>query len=144
LGLVIAAILATTVVSACSGAATPAAAVTVSGAWVRATASAAEPSAAYFTITNASAASDTLTAATSPAAGMAQVMQATTSGGMTGMAPMDGLPVAAGSSVTLAPGGLHLMLMDLTGPLTAGSSVELDLMFAHAGHITVQAEVRAN
>jgi copper(I)-binding protein len=44
--------------------------------------------------------------------------------------------------VTLEPGGYHLMFMNLTGTLQAGSTVQIELTFEKAGTITVAAEVR--
>ena len=44
-----------------------------------------------------------------------------------------GIPLPAGETVTLAPGGLHLMLMGLPRALEAGGSHEVALTFAHAG-----------
>ena len=44
--------------------------------------------------------------------------------------------------VELAPGGLHLMLMDLTRPLEVGQTVTMELHFRRAGRLTVVAQVR--
>jgi hypothetical protein len=44
--------------------------------------------------------------------------------------------------VTLQPGGHHLMIMGLSRPLTAGGTLELDLVFEKAGKVAVMAEVR--
>jgi copper(I)-binding protein len=52
------------------------------------------------------------------------------------------LEVPAGGTVTLAPGGYHLMIMGLTKTLEVGGKLELDLVFEHAGKVVVQAEVR--
>ena len=49
----------------------------------------------------------------------------------------------AGGSVTLAPGGLHLMLMDLKGPLKQGTRVPVTLVFEKAGKIDVELSVEA-
>lgn len=47
----------------------------------------------------------------------------------------DGLAVPANGSVVLAPGGLHLMLVQLKQPLRAGESVPLTLVFEGAGTV---------
>lgn len=133
------------VLSGCAGAATPAAAPSVTNAWVRLpVAAGASETAAYFTITGSSAA-DALTGV-STAIGSAALHQTTTAtdmSGMTGMSPVDRIEVPAGTAVRLEPGGYHVMITGLKSPLTAGQKVQLTLTFEHAGTITVEAEVRA-
>ncbi|MCX8135061.1 MAG: copper chaperone PCu(A)C, partial [Roseococcus sp.] len=46
-------------------------------------------------------------------------------------------------SVSLQPGGLHLMLIGLTQPLVAGQSVPVTLRFERAGEVTIQLAVQA-
>ena len=53
-----------------------------------------------------------------------------------------GLLIAAGDSVTLAPGSLHIMLMDLTKDLPAGSQHEITLVFEKAGQVTLTATTK--
>jgi copper(I)-binding protein len=53
------------------------------------------------------------------------------------------IPVPAGETVTLEPGGLHMMLIDLASPLTAGDTFELTLEFASGAKVTTTVEVRA-
>ena len=48
-----------------------------------------------------------------------------------------------GGSVRLAPGGSHVMLGGLTSALAAGTTIELQLLFEHAGTITIPATIRA-
>jgi copper(I)-binding protein len=47
-----------------------------------------------------------------------------------------GIPVPAGETVALVPGGLHLMFMGLTAPMTAGDAHEVTLTFQEAGELT--------
>lgn len=54
----------------------------------------------------------------------------------------DGIELPAGKTVALEPGGLHIMLVGLTGSLEAGDVFDLDLEFEQAGSITVEVEVR--
>ena len=135
-----AAVVATVVaIGACSGAsATP----TIGQAWAR-SAPAGGNSAAYLTITAASGQADALLSASSPAADMVQLHEASTdTSGMTGMHPVDRLDIPAGGSVALEPGGYHLMIMGLKSELTVGGTIEVDLVFEHAGKVVVQAEIR--
>ena len=126
-------------VTACSSAAaTP----TVAEAWAR-PAPGGGNTAAYLTITAAAGQADALLSASSPAADMVQVHEVSTdASGMTGMHPIDRLDIPAGSSVTLKPGGYHLMVMGVKRELTVGGSIELALVFEHAGKVVVQAEIR--
>jgi copper(I)-binding protein len=61
---------------------------------------------------------------------------------MSGMTDMDTLPLPAGTKITLAPQGMHVMLMDLKHPLVAGQNVEVDLTFAKSPGIQVKAPVQ--
>jgi copper(I)-binding protein len=62
--------------------------------------------------------------------------------GMMGMREVEEIPVPAGETVALEPGGYHVMLIDLAAPLEVGTTFELTLEFAKAGTIVVEAEVR--
>jgi copper(I)-binding protein len=59
----------------------------------------------------------------------------------------DRLPLPAGKSVDLTPGGYHMMLFDLKGPLNAGDVVPLTLTIEdNAGRkstVEVKAAVKA-
>lgn len=118
--------------------------VAIKDAWVRA-AQSGGTTAAYMTITNGSGADDTLVSVSTPAAMSASIHETSTdASGMTGMHPVEGIKVPAGGTVTLEPGGYHVMLMGLTGDLAAGQVVRLTLTFKTSGTIEVSAEVRAS
>ncbi|MEZ5406983.1 MAG: copper chaperone PCu(A)C [Acidimicrobiales bacterium] len=53
-----------------------------------------------------------------------------------------GLEIPAGETVELAPGGYHVMLMELAEPLKEGATFDLTLTFENAGEKTVNVEVR--
>ena len=59
------------------------------------------------------------------------------------MRPVRDIPLPAGQTVRLRPGGLHLMLIGLTEPLQQGRAVPLTLRFAEAGEVTVQLDIQA-
>ncbi|HEX7094444.1 MAG TPA: copper chaperone PCu(A)C [Acidimicrobiales bacterium] len=63
------------------------------------------------------------------------------SGAMT-MREVQAIEVPAGAEVVLAPGGYHVMLMELVEPLEVGDQVELTLTFEQAGQLTLTADVR--
>ena len=56
---------------------------------------------------------------------------------------VDGLPIPAGETVTLMPGGYHVMLMDLKRPLKQGETVTVTLRFEKAGAVTLPLAVLA-
>jgi len=129
---------AATLLAACSGPGAP----QIAGAWARPGAASAE-SAAYLTITVPSGQADALLSASSPAASMVQLHEVSTDAqGMTGMHHIDRLDIPAGETVRLEPGGYHLMLMGLTAELAVGGTIELMLVFEHAGKVVVEAEIR--
>ena len=57
------------------------------------------------------------------------------------MQKVDKISLPAGETVTLKPGGYHVMLLDLVAPLDTGSTIQVTLTFATAGQITVDVPV---
>lgn len=115
----------------------------VEGAWARATAPGASVGAAYLTIVNAGAQDDTLLSVASAAAGRVEVHATELDGEVARMRKLGSLPVAAGERVVLAPGGVHVMLMELGAPLRQGEKLELLLRFEQAGEVRVEADILA-
>jgi putative membrane protein len=62
-----------------------------------------------------------------PGAGRAELHQTTLEGGMMRMRPVDEVALGPGEERILAPGGLHVMLLELAAPLAVGDSVEVRL-----------------
>jgi copper(I)-binding protein len=62
--------------------------------------------------------------------------------GMMEMRPVDRVEVPAGETVTLEPGGYHIMLLELAAPLEAGTTLEVTLTFEEGGEQVVTADVR--
>jgi copper(I)-binding protein len=50
--------------------------------------------------------------------------------------------IAAGNALTLAPGGLHIMLTDLSSDLVPGDAIDLRLHFKSGAVVPVHATVR--
>lgn len=108
--------------------------------WARATAPRQIVAGAYITLT--SRADDRLVGVSSPVAGHAEVHEMTMDGGVMRMRELaDGLALPAGRTVTLAPGGSHLMLTDLHEPLREGQTIHLQLRFLHAPPLEVDVPV---
>ncbi|MDB5808876.1 MAG: hypothetical protein JWN94_998 [Betaproteobacteria bacterium] len=100
--------------------------VTVSDAWVRATAPGQTVGGAYFKIQSAQTAY--LVGASSTAAKVVEVHQMSLENNVMKMRPLPRLELPAGSAVELKPGGYHLMMMGITRPLVKGDKVDLKLI----------------
>ncbi len=111
--------------------------------WSRASIMKARPSVAYLTIVNRGQRLDRLLAASSPIAGKVIIHESTMSNGIMSMRHRNSLTIHSGKSVVLKPGGLHLMLSQLTKPLREGDRFELKLRFQRAGTITICVPVLA-
>ena len=95
------------------------------------------------TITNRGRQADALIAASTPAAARVEIHHTTLVDGMARMRPLAEIPIPAGATVKIEPGGMHLMLVDLGAPLVAGKPVPLTLVFRVAGRVTVDLAVEA-
>jgi periplasmic copper chaperone A len=115
--------------------------ISVAKIWARATPPGAPTGAIYFTVTNTGTDADTLVSAATPAAKEAQFHESTVDNGISRMRPTGPLALAPGQSVVFAPGGKHVMLMGLAGPLKPGSTFPLTLTFAKAGKVDVTVDV---
>jgi copper(I)-binding protein len=117
-----------------------AAAVQVSGAICRPTPVGRQMTGCYLTLTAATA--DRLVSAASPEANLVQIHESRIESGMMMMQELrDGLPLPAGETVALAPGGNHLMLLGVKEPLVAGDTVTLTLTFETSPPVEVTATV---
>ena len=112
----------------------------VTNAWARATPAKAETGIAYLTIRSPTG--DRLVSVSSPVAKKAELNSMEISGMVMKMRPLATLDIPAGQLVTLKPGGDHIMLMGLNGPLREGQSFPLTLTFEKAGarEVTVTVE----
>lgn len=134
-----------TATTAAAGSAEP----TISEVWARPAEdlTASDRSAVYMVI-EGGAEDDALVAASVPTdvAAVTEVHETVTDGetggGMMTMREVDSVGIPAEGTVTLEPGGYHVMLMGLAEPLVPGDSFEVTLTFEVAGEQTVTAEVR--
>ena len=113
--------------------------VRVFDAWARATILASRPGAAYLTIE--SAAEDRLLGVTTPVAGQVMIHAVEKDGDVSRMKHIETLELPSGERFTLAPGGMHLMLMGLQDKLSEGTAFPMTLSFEKAGEITVDVSV---
>lgn len=112
--------------------------------WARATPKGAVAGAAYMTITNTGKTPDKVNCVSSDASAQCQIHTMSMDNGVMKMRPVEGgLEIKPGETVTLAPGGLHMMLVNLKHPLEAGQSVMATLKFDNAGAVDVTYPIAA-
>jgi copper(I)-binding protein len=104
--------------------------------------SAAETGAAYFVIHNKGDAADALLRVETDAARQAEIHDMMMDGTVMRMRKLDKLEIPAGKSVSVAPGGLHIMLIGLKAPLKAGDEFSARLVFEKAGSVDVSVQVQ--
>jgi len=116
----------------------------VENPWARATPSGAKTGAVYMTIDNKSSIADRLTGVSSEVAKKLQIHETKMENGIMKMREISGgLPVPAGGSVVLKPGGYHVMLIDLNKPLKAGEAFPVTLVFEKAGKVSITVSVQS-
>ena len=112
--------------------------------WARATPAAASVGAGYVTITNEGLEPDRLISGEAAFAGRVEVHEMAMVDGVMRMRPLaSGIELAPGETVTLEPGGLHLMFQQLREPLLEGETHAATLVFERAGRVEVEVEVRS-
>src|SRR5215475_14318856 len=116
----------------------------ISQAWTRATPGGAKTGGGFVTIENKGTAPDKLIGASADGAGKIEVHEMVMNDGVMKMRPVEGgLVIDPGKTVKLAPGGLHLMMMDLKSPLKQGDKMPVTLQFEKAGKVAVTLDVQA-
>lgn len=115
----------------------------ITQAWSRATPNGAKIAGGYLTIENKGTAADRLIGGSGDIVGKVEVHEMAMNNGVMTMRPLDkGLAIEPGKTVNLAPGGYHLMLMDLKGPFKQGDKVPVTLEFEKAGKVTLSLDVQ--
>lgn len=99
--------------------------------------------AGYFTLTNPSDTALQLVSAQSPLFARVELHQHSHKDGMMRMEQVSAIDIAAGATVELAPGGLHLMLFEPQAELAPGMPVPLTLSFAGGQQLQVELPVVA-
>jgi periplasmic copper chaperone A len=115
----------------------------ISQAWSRQTPSGAKVAGAYLTIENKGTTADRLVSGSTDVAGRFEIHEMAVDGGVMKMRPLDnGIAIDPGKTVKLAPGGYHVMLMDLKNQLKQGDKVPVTLQFEKAGKVNVSLDVQ--
>lgn len=119
----------------------PTSTVEASSAWARATPGAARSGAVFLTLANRGTKARRLVRVVTDAADRAALHTHIMDGAIMRMRKLDGLALAPGESVTLKPGGSHVMLMGLRAPLKAGATFSITLVLASGEKIPVSVTV---
>lgn len=110
--------------------------------WARATPGGSTVAAAYLEIRAPQGVEDRLLSARSPIAGTVELHDHVAENGVMRMRRVEAIAISGSTPVVLAPSGMHVMLMDLKGPLKAGDQVEMTLVFEKAGPVTFKAPIK--
>jgi copper(I)-binding protein len=116
--------------------------VAVSDAWTPPARAGQPVSAAFLTLCNASDADDALVGVSFAGAGAVEIHLSSMEDGVMKMTPIDALSLPAGESVSLAPGGAHIMLIGVNEDINAEDPPSLKLQFENAPSVSISFEVR--
>ncbi len=117
---------------------------TITSAWSRETPPAAQASGGFLTVTNEGTSADRLIAAESGIAGAVELHEMSNENGVMKMQKVEqGLEIKPGATLTLKPGGYHVMFMGLKDRIKAGGSFPVTLVFEKAGRVPVEFKVEA-
>ena len=108
--------------------------------WARATVPGQKATGVFMKLTATQASQ--LVGVSSPVAGVAEVHEMKMDGNVMKMSAVPAIDLPAGKSVSLQPGGYHVMLMDLKAPLAKDSSVSLTLKFKDSKGVLSQQELK--
>lgn len=101
--------------------------VTVSEPWVRATVPQQKATGAFMNLSATT--SSRLVSAKSPVAGVVEIHEMAMDNGIMKMRAIPGIEIPAGQTLSLKPGGYHVMLIDLKQQIKDGETVPLTLVF---------------
>ena len=125
-------IIALTQISSASGASDT---LIISDAWVRATPPGKMMTAGYASLKNVSKNVITITGVSAEIAGHTSLHETRIERDRSTMRPVAQLSIKAGERISLKPGGLHIMLMKLSEPLTDGQSIDICLELENNGSL---------
>lgn len=115
----------------------------IEDAYVRASIGRAPNSAAFMIIHNMGVADDRLTGARSNVSERVEIHTTKMSDGVMRMRQLkDGIALPGAETVTLKPGGMHVMFLGLKQKLLAGEKLKLTLIFEKAGELEMSVPIR--
>ncbi len=96
------------------------------------------------TVTNTGTRPERLSCVSSDASAKCQIHEMIMDNGVMKMRPVEGgLEIKPGETVTLKPGGFHVMLVDLKAPLQQGKTLEATLKTDDGGTVQVEFPIAA-
>ncbi len=99
---------------------------------------------AYMIVTNRGSVADRLVGVSAGVAKRVELHATVMDGDVMRMRPVtDGVEIPPGQAIEIAPGGLHVMLMEVAAPLSEGDSFPLSLEFERAGAVEVSVHVES-
>lgn len=118
--------------------------ISIDGYWVKAMLPGQPVAGGFLKITNKGESDDRLLSATSPKSGRIELHEMAMKNDVMEMRALeDGIVIAAGATVELAPGGLHLMFFDVSETFKEGDTVAVTLAFEKAGLVELMLPVIA-
>lgn len=111
-------------------------------AWVRALPPFQPNTSAYLTLVNVGEVAIAVVGASSDIAQKVEIHRTREVDGLMRMEQLEGLALAPGDQLELAPGGTHLMLLDLAYMPAPGDEVRLCVQLASGGEVCTVADVR--
>jgi hypothetical protein len=114
----------------------------ISAPWARATPNGASVGGGYLSITNTGTTPDRLTGGSSDVASRVEIHEMSMDNGVMKMRLVaGGLEIKPGETVTLKPGGYHVMFTGLKQPFKPGEDIKAKLTFEKAGKVAVDFKV---
>jgi len=110
--------------------------------WIRASVPGQTNGAGYLQIINPAMKADKLIAVESDAATRVELHTVLTEDGVAKMRQVQGIDIPMHGDVKLAPGGYHVMFLQLTAPFKQGSLIPVVLKFEKAGEVRVNFTVK--
>lgn len=117
--------------------------ITVNDPYVRAVPPVVKTSAAFMQLQNNGDAEYFLVDASTPAAGAVELHMHTNDDGVMRMRRIPHIHLPPGKTVSLQPGGLHIMLFDLKTPLNEGVGIPILLTFGDGSQQQITAKVKS-
>jgi copper(I)-binding protein len=97
---------------------------------------------AYLSVSNDGSRPDRLIGGSAIVSGRFEIHESSVENGVARMRRIeDGILIEPGATVTLAPRGAHIMLLDLKEPIVKDTSFDGTLVFEHAGTVPVRFSV---